>query len=151
MIFGPHISQVVPVIFNMCLHSPHFSNVPSTLPTFFSYVSTQFGRSIQALQTGNGKEFYNLIIHTLLASHGTIYLPAHCPYTSPKMTMPNVCSTPLVTASALSYFMAMFHLAFGLMHSPRQLFSLTFDFAMFYGTIHHIIFSSGHHHLTIIS
>ena len=49
------------------------SDVAATLIAFYSYVSTQFGRSIQALQTDNGKEFDNLPIRTLLSTHGTIF------------------------------------------------------------------------------
>jgi hypothetical protein len=47
------------------------SDVSATLTSFFSYVSTQFGRTIHALQTDNGKEFDNLVVRTLLATHGT--------------------------------------------------------------------------------
>ena len=57
------------------------SDVPSTLTAFYSYVSTQFGRPILALQTDNGKEFDNLVIRTLLSTHGTIFRLT-CPYTS---------------------------------------------------------------------
>ena len=57
------------------------SDVPATLLAFFSYVSTQFGRPIHALQTDNGKEFDNLTIRTLLSNHGTIFRLS-CPYTS---------------------------------------------------------------------
>jgi hypothetical protein len=57
------------------------SDVPATLTSFFSYVSTQFGRPIHALQTDNGKEFDNLTVRTLLATHGTVFRLT-CPYTS---------------------------------------------------------------------
>ncbi|XP_071685281.1 uncharacterized protein [Lolium perenne] len=57
------------------------SDVASTLAAFYSYVSTQFGRPILALQTDNAKEFDNTTIRTLLSTHGTIFRLT-CPYTS---------------------------------------------------------------------
>ena len=57
------------------------SDSVATLTAFYSYVSTQFGRPIRALQTDNGKEFDNLAIRNLLATHGTIFRLT-CPYTS---------------------------------------------------------------------
>ena len=45
----------------------------ATLTAFYSYVTTQFGRPILALQTDNGKEFDNVAVRNLLASHGTIF------------------------------------------------------------------------------
>ena len=36
------------------------SDALATLTTFYSYVTTQFGRPILALQTDNGKEFDNV-------------------------------------------------------------------------------------------
>jgi hypothetical protein len=57
------------------------SDVASTLTAFYSYVSTQFGRPILALQTDNGKEFDNTTIRTLLSTHDTIFRLT-CPYTS---------------------------------------------------------------------
>ncbi|XP_073355420.1 uncharacterized protein [Aegilops tauschii subsp. strangulata] len=57
------------------------SDALATLTAFYSYVTTQFGRPILALQTDNGKEFDNLVVRTLLASHGTIFRLT-CPYTS---------------------------------------------------------------------
>nr|XP_040258548.1 mucin-7-like [Aegilops tauschii subsp. strangulata] len=53
----------------------------ATLTAFYSYVTTQFGRLILALQTDNGKEFDNVALRTLLASHGTTFRLT-CPYTS---------------------------------------------------------------------
>ena len=57
------------------------SDALSTLTAFYSYVSTQFGRPILALQTDNGKEFDNLAFRTFLSHHGTIFCLT-CPYTS---------------------------------------------------------------------
>ncbi|XP_071678497.1 uncharacterized protein [Lolium perenne] len=58
-----------------------FTYVATTLTAFFAFVSTQFGRSIHAFQTDNGKEFDNITIRSLLATHGTIFRLT-CPYTS---------------------------------------------------------------------
>ena len=57
------------------------SDALSTLTAFYSYVSTQFGRPILALQTDNGKEFDNLAFRTFLSHHGTIF-HLTCPHTS---------------------------------------------------------------------
>ena len=57
------------------------SDTLATLTAFYSYVTTQFGRPIHALQTDDGKEFDNVALHTLLASHGTTFRLT-CPYTS---------------------------------------------------------------------
>ncbi|KAK1585951.1 hypothetical protein QYE76_000053 [Lolium multiflorum] len=57
------------------------SDVAATLTAFFAFVSTQFGRPIHALQTDNGKEFDNITIRSLLATHGAIFRLT-CPYTS---------------------------------------------------------------------
>jgi histone deacetylase 1/2 len=59
----------------------HKSDVSTTLASLFTYVSTQFGRPIHALQTDNDKEFDNITIRTLVASHGTVFRLT-CPYTS---------------------------------------------------------------------
>ncbi|XP_073359906.1 uncharacterized protein [Aegilops tauschii subsp. strangulata] len=57
------------------------SDALATLTAFYSYVTTQLGRPILALQTDNGKEFDNVAVRNLLASHGTIFRLT-CPYTS---------------------------------------------------------------------
>ena len=57
------------------------SDALATLTNFYSYVTTQFGRPILALQTDNGKEFDNAAVRHLLASHGTVFRLT-CPYTS---------------------------------------------------------------------
>ncbi|XP_071676968.1 uncharacterized protein [Lolium perenne] len=56
-------------------------DVAATFTAFFTFVSTQFGRPIHALQTDNGKEFDNITIRSLLATHGTVFRLT-CPYTS---------------------------------------------------------------------
>ena len=57
------------------------SDALASLTAFYSYVTTQFGRPILALQTDNGKEFDNVALRSLLASHGTTFRLT-CPYTS---------------------------------------------------------------------
>jgi hypothetical protein len=58
------------------------SDTFSTLSTF-AYVSTQFGRTIKAIQCDNGHEFDNSSTRILLLSNGT-QLRMSCPYTSPQ-------------------------------------------------------------------
>jgi hypothetical protein len=57
------------------------SDTLSTLTTFFAYVRTQFGITIQGIQCDNGREFDNLHAHTFFSLHG-IHLRMSCPYTS---------------------------------------------------------------------
>jgi hypothetical protein len=57
------------------------SDTLSTLTTFFAYVRTQFGITIQGIQCDNGREFDNLRARTFFSSHG-IHLRMSCPYTS---------------------------------------------------------------------
>ena len=57
------------------------SDALATLTAFYSYVTTQFGRPILALQTDNGKEFDNVAVRNLLASQSTVFRLT-CPYTS---------------------------------------------------------------------
>ncbi|XP_071681030.1 uncharacterized protein [Lolium perenne] len=58
-----------------------FTYVAATLAAFFAFISTQFGRPIHALQTDNGKDFDNITIRSLLATHGAVFRLT-CPYTS---------------------------------------------------------------------
>ncbi|KAK1695384.1 hypothetical protein QYE76_012081 [Lolium multiflorum] len=57
------------------------SDVATTLTAFFAFIFTQFGRPIHALQTDNSKEFDNITIRSLLATHGAVFRLT-CPYTS---------------------------------------------------------------------
>jgi hypothetical protein len=57
------------------------SDTFSTLTTFFAYVLTQFGITIQGIQCDNDREFDNLHARTFFSSHG-IHLRMSCPYTS---------------------------------------------------------------------
>jgi hypothetical protein len=59
------------------------SDTFSTLLHFFSYVSTQFGRTIKAIQCDNGREFDNASSRTFFANKGVL-LWMSCPYTSPQ-------------------------------------------------------------------
>ena len=52
-----------------------------TLSHFFAWVSTQFGRSVQAIQCDNGREFDNSSSRSFFLTHG-IQLRMSCPYTS---------------------------------------------------------------------
>jgi hypothetical protein len=55
----------------------------TTLSNFFAYVSTQFGRTVKAIQCDNGREFDNSSTRIFLLSNGT-QLRMSCPYTSPQ-------------------------------------------------------------------
>jgi hypothetical protein len=57
------------------------SDTFTTLSNFFSYVSTQFGRTIKAIQCDNGREFDNSSTRIFLLSNGT-QLRMSCPYMS---------------------------------------------------------------------
>ena len=46
------------------------SDALATLTAFYSYVTTQLGHPILTLQIDNGKEFDNVAVRNLLASHG---------------------------------------------------------------------------------
>jgi hypothetical protein len=59
------------------------SDTFNTLSNFFAYVSTQFGRTIKAIQCDNGCEFDNSSTRIFLLSNGT-QLQMSCPYTSPQ-------------------------------------------------------------------
>jgi transposase InsO family protein len=60
---------------------PLKSDTLSTLTTFFAYVRTQFGITIQGIRCDNGREFDNVRVRTFFSSHG-IHLRMSCPYTS---------------------------------------------------------------------
>jgi hypothetical protein len=54
---------------------------PSLHCNFFTYVATQFGSTVKAIQCNNGREFDNSSTRTFLLSKGT-QLRMSCPYTS---------------------------------------------------------------------
>jgi hypothetical protein len=54
----------------------------ATLSNFFAYVSTQFGRTVKAIQCDNRREFDNCSTQIFLLSNST-QLRMSCPYTSP--------------------------------------------------------------------
>jgi hypothetical protein len=58
------------------------SDTFTTLSNFFTYVSTQFGRTVKAIQCDNGREFGNSSARFFLLSNAT-QLRMSCPYTSP--------------------------------------------------------------------
>jgi hypothetical protein len=82
------------------------SDTFTTLSHFFVYVSTQFGRTVKAIQCDNGREFDNSSTRFFLLSNGT-QLRMSCPYTSPQNgttkhiihSVNNVISTLLIKAS----------------------------------------------------
>jgi transposase InsO family protein len=53
----------------------------STISNFFSYVRTQFGRTIRQVQCDNGREFYNSSTRAFFLTNG-VKLRMSCPYTS---------------------------------------------------------------------
>jgi len=59
------------------------SDTLSTLANFFSYVRTQFGAMVKAIQCDNGREFDNSSTLTFFLTHG-VHLRMSCPYTSPQ-------------------------------------------------------------------
>jgi hypothetical protein len=58
------------------------SNTFSTLSNFFAYVSTQFDRTIKAVQCDNGCQLDNASSHTFFTTKGVL-MWMFCPYTSP--------------------------------------------------------------------
>jgi IS30 family transposase len=82
------------------------SDTFTTLSNFFVYVSTQFGRTVKAIQCDNGHEFDNSSTRIFLLSHGT-QLWMSCPYTSSQngkaeriiYSVNNVIRTLLIQAS----------------------------------------------------
>jgi hypothetical protein len=78
----------------------------TTLSNFFAYLSTQFGRTVKAIQCDNGREFDNSSTRIFLLSNGT-QLRMSCPYTSPQNgkaeciihSVNNVIRTLLIQAS----------------------------------------------------
>jgi histone deacetylase 1/2 len=59
------------------------SDTFSTLANFFSYVRTQFGVTVKAVQCDNGREFDNSSTRTFFLTNG-VHLRMSCPYTSPQ-------------------------------------------------------------------
>jgi hypothetical protein len=57
------------------------SDTFTTLTNFFSYVRTQFGSSIKAVQCDNGREFDHSSARTFFLTYGVV-LRLSCPYTS---------------------------------------------------------------------
>jgi hypothetical protein len=82
------------------------SDTFTTLSNFFAYVSTQFGRTVKAIQCDNGHEFDNSSTRIFLLSSDT-QLWMSCPYTSTQngkveriiRSVNNVIRTLLIQAS----------------------------------------------------
>jgi hypothetical protein len=85
----------------------------TTLSNFFAYVSTQFGRTVKAIQCDNGREFDNSSTRIFLLSNGT-QLRMSCPYTSPQngkaeriiRSVNNVIRTLLIQTSLPGHYWA---------------------------------------------
>jgi hypothetical protein len=54
-----------------------------TLSIFFAFVSTQFGRTIKAVQCDNDREFDNVSSRAFFTTHGVVSRMS-CPYISPQ-------------------------------------------------------------------
>jgi transposase InsO family protein len=100
------------------------SDTFTTLSNFFAYVSTQFSRTIKAIQCDNGCEFDNSFTRIFLLSNG-IQLQMSCPYTSSQngkvkriiRLVNNVIHTLLIQASLLGrYWAEGFHTAMYLLN-----------------------------------
>ena len=59
------------------------SDTYDTLANFFSYVTTQFGATVKAVQCDNGCKFDNSNAQTFFLTRGT-HLRMSCPYTLPQ-------------------------------------------------------------------
>jgi hypothetical protein len=89
------------------------SDTFTALSNFFTYVSTQFGRIVKAIQCDNGREFDNSSTRIFLLSNGT-QLRMSCPYTSPQNdkaeriihSVNNVIRTLLMQASLPGHYWA---------------------------------------------
>jgi hypothetical protein len=85
----------------------------TTLFHFFAYVSTQFARTVKAIQCDNGREFDNSSTRFFLLSNDT-QLRMSCPYTSPQngkaeciiRSVNNVIRTLLIQASLFGRYWA---------------------------------------------
>jgi transposase InsO family protein len=95
------------------------SDMFSTLANFFSFVSTQFSRTIKSVQCDSGREFDNSTAHAFFLTHG-VTLCMSCPYTSQQngkaerilQTLNNITWSLLFQASLpLSYWVEALHTA----------------------------------------
>jgi hypothetical protein len=89
------------------------SDIFTTLSHFFSDVSTQFGKTVKAIQCDNGREFDNSSTRFLLLLNDT-QLQMSCSYTSPQngktehiiRSVKNVIRTLLIQASLPGHYWA---------------------------------------------
>ena len=73
----------------------------TTLCNFFSFVSTHFGTTIEAVQCNNGEEFDNLV-HACSSSPVASISTCHVRKPPPRMVKPSTSSVPQITLFALS-------------------------------------------------
>ena len=109
------------------------SDALATLTAFYSYVTTQFGRPILALQTENGKEFDNIAVRNLLASHVTIFRLTR-PTRLSRMVAPSASFARLTTVSARCSSTPTCLLGSGRTRSQPPAYSLTFVPVVLAGT-----------------
>jgi len=109
------------------------------LANFFSYVHTQFGVMVKAVQCDNGREFDNSRMRTFFLTNG-VHLCMSCPYTSPQngkaermiRTINNAARSILFQASLPpSYWVEALHTHVLNILSTKTLQSVTPHFALF--------------------
>jgi hypothetical protein len=110
------------------------SNTFSTLSNFFAYVSTQFGRTIKAVQCDNGCQLDNASSHTFFTTKGVLMWMS-CPYTSPqngkakrilRTTNNMMCSLLFQTSILACYWVEGLHTATYLLNClPTKAISMT--------------------------
>jgi hypothetical protein len=79
------------------------SDTLPTLANFFTYVTTQYGATIKAIQCDNGREFDNASSRMFFLTRGT-HLRMSCPYTSAQNGKAKRVIRPQITSFARSCF-----------------------------------------------
>jgi hypothetical protein len=118
---------------------------PDTFPTlsnFFTFVSTQFGRTIKVVQCNNGHEFDNASSHAFFTASGVV-LRMSCPYTSSQKgkaerslrTINNMlCSLLFQASMPARYWVEALHTAMYLLnHLPCKAISAPCPYVALYG------------------
>jgi hypothetical protein len=73
---------------------PLKSDTLSTLTTFFAYVRTQFGITIQGIRCDNGREFDNVRVRTFFFPRTAFTFVCHAPTPPRRMAKPNASYDP---------------------------------------------------------